>query len=297
VIFMDFFITSLLGLTVTALVIGIVYTAKRERIAVLGRLGELNRQEEKPKLPADLSRPLKERLQSINQNFISRLTGRIPRNKKMVYEQKLIAAGCPGNMTVETFLVCKYLVLIVFIILGVLLHNLGYFLLFLLLGLFLPDFYLKSEERKRKDLMLKSLPDVLDLLSVSVEAGLSFDAALQKVVDKTSGPLTDEFDKTLQELNLGKVRREALRDMAERTGINEVSTFLGSIIQADQLGVSITNVLRLQSRQVRNNRRMMAEELAQKAPIKILLPLLLFIFPTILIVLLGPAVIQLMDTL
>lgn len=294
---MEFLITGMLGITVTALVIGTVYTAKRERIAVLERLGELNRQEEKPRLPADLSRPLKLRLQSINQSFLSRLTVRIPRNKKMVYEQKLIAAGRPGNMTVETFLVCKYLVLILFIILGLLLHNLVYFILFLFLGLFLPDFYLKSQERKRKDLMLKSLPDVLDLLSVSVEAGLSFDAALQKVVDKTSGPLTDEFDKTLQELNLGKARREALRDMAERIGIDEVSTFLGSVIQADQLGVSITNVLRLQSRQVRTNRRMMAEELAQKAPVKILLPLLLFIFPTILIVLLGPAVIQLMDTL
>lgn len=294
---MEFIITGLLGLTVTALVIAIVYTVNRKRIAVLERLRELNRQEEKPKLPADLSRPLKERLHSINKGFLSRLTVHIPTNKKTIYEQKLMAAGNPGNMTVETFLAVKYLVLILFIVIGALLHNLAYFMLFLLLGLFLPDFYLKSEERKRKDLMLKSLPDILDLLSVSVEAGLSFDAALQKVVEKTSGPLTLEFEKTLQELNLGKVRRDALRDMAERTNIDEVSTFLGSIIQADQLGVSITNVLRLQSRQVRNNRRMMAEELAQKAPVKILLPLLLFIFPSILIVLLGPAAIQIMDTL
>jgi tight adherence protein C len=141
------------------------------------------------------------------------------------------------------------------------------------------------------------LPDILDLLSVSVEAGLGFDAALQKVVEKTKGPLTMEFEKTLQEINIGKSRREALRDMQARVNADDVTTFLGSIIQADQLGVSITNVLRIQSKQVRENRKMRAEEKAQKAPVKILIPLVLFIFPTIFIVLLGPAAIQLIDTL
>ena len=143
--------------------------------------------------------------------------------------------------------------------------------------------------------MVKSLPDVLDLISVSVEAGLSFDAALQKVVEKTSGPLTQEFEKTLQEINMGKPRREALRDMADRINVNDITVFLSAVIQADQLGVSISNVLSIQSKQVRENRRMRAEEAAQKAPVKILIPLVVFIFPTLLIVLLGPAVLQILD--
>ena len=167
----------------------------------------------------------------------------------------------------------------------------------MIIGLFMPDLFLKSNEKKRKELMVKSLPDVLDLISVSVEAGLGFDAALQKVVEKTSGPLTEEFEQTLNEINMGKPRREALRDMANRIQVDDISTFLGSIIQADQLGVSMTNVLRIQSRQVRENRRMKAEEAAQKAPIKILIPLVVFIFPTLLVVLLGPAILSLKDNL
>jgi tight adherence protein C len=157
--------------------------------------------------------------------------------------------------------------------------------------------FLKSNEKKRKEQMIKSMPDILDLINVSVEAGLGFDAALQKVVDKTEGPLIQEFAHTLNEINIGKPRREALRDMADRIQVDEISTFLGSVIQADQLGVSITNVMKIQSQQVRENRRMRAEEAAQKAPIKILIPLVVFIFPTILVVLLGPALITIMDSL
>ncbi len=109
--------------------------------------------------------------------------------------------------------------------------------------------------------------------------------------------MAQEFEQTLQEINIGKQRREALRDMAQRVNVNDVTVFLGAVIQADQLGVSVTNVLRLQSAQVRANRRMRAEEKAQQAPVKILIPLVLFVFPTIIIVLLGPALISIMETL
>lgn len=145
--------------------------------------------------------------------------------------------------------------------------------------------------------MSKELPDVLDLLTVSVESGLGFDAALQKVVRKTKGPLSNEFNKTLQEIKMGKARRDALRDLANRTGVEDLSTFIGAIIQADQLGVSIGNVLRIQSKQMRQIRKQRIEEKAMKAPIKMLLPMVFFIFPTLFLVLLGPAAIQLIESL
>jgi tight adherence protein C len=129
-----------------------------------------------------------------------------------------------------------------------------------------------------------------------VEAGLGFDAALQKVVEKIRGPLSDEFQQALNEIKLGKPRREALKDLAARVEVDDVSTFISSLIQADQLGVSIANVLRVQAEQVRGKRRQRAEEKAQKAPIKILIPLVFFIFPAIFVILLGPALIQLVNT-
>lgn len=160
------------------------------------------------------------------------------------------------------------------------------------LGWFLPDFYINKKGLARKQEIEKSLPDVLDLLTVSVEAGLGFDGALMKVVEKTRGVLSEEFMIMLQEIKMGKPRIEALRDMSKRADVDDLSTFTGSVILADQLGISIGNILRLQSEQIRQKRRQRAEEMAMKAPVKILIPMVLFIFPAIFVVLLGPAVIQ-----
>jgi tight adherence protein C len=135
----------------------------------------------------------------------------------------------------------------------------------------------------------------LDLLTVSVEAGLGFDQALLKIVEKTKGPLTEECIRVLHEIRIGKARRDALREMGKRTGVEDLQTFVAAIIQADQLGVSIGNVLRIQSRQLRQKRRQKAEEKAQKAPVKMLIPMILFIFPSLFILLLGPGVLQLID--
>lgn len=163
------------------------------------------------------------------------------------------------------------------------------------LGWYYPLVYVKQKATKRQKEMTKSLPDVLDLLTVSVEAGLGFDAGMAKVVEKTKGPLAEEFSKTLQEVRLGKGRRDALRDMGRRTSNPDVVGFVSAIVQADQLGVSIGNVLRIQSEDLRQRRRTRAEEQAMKAPIKILFPLVLFIFPSIFVIILGPAVINLID--
>ena len=135
------------------------------------------------------------------------------------------------------------------------------------------------------------IPDTLDLLTISVRAGLGFDAALGRVVDKLKGPLSDEFRRALAEVRVGKARRDALRDIVPRTEVTPLTNFIGAIIQAEQLGVSISKVLQVQSEQLRIERRQRAEEQAAKAPIKMLFPLVGCIFPSLFIVILGPAII------
>ena len=164
------------------------------------------------------------------------------------------------------------------------------------LGWLVPEMMMQSKRKEREKQIRKSLPDVLDLLTVSVEAGLGFDAALAKVVERKKGPLADEFALLLQEIRMGKSRRDALREVSERVKIDDITSFIASVIQADQLGVSIANILRIQSAQVRTKRRQQAEEAGMKAPIKMLFPLIFFIFPTLFVVLLGPAIIQVATT-
>ena len=160
------------------------------------------------------------------------------------------------------------------------------------LGYFMPVMSLGGKISKRQKEILKSLPDALDLLTICVEAGLGFDAAMAKVAEKWDNELCLAFSRVIQELQLGKLRREALRDMADRMEVRDVSTFIAAIIQADQLGVSIARVLRIQSEQMRMRRRQRAEELASMAGIKMLPCIVFLIFPAIFIILLGPAVIQ-----
>ena len=161
----------------------------------------------------------------------------------------------------------------------------------------LPDFWLSRKGEQRKVAMRRYLAEVMDLLCVSVEAGLGFDGAVQKVAEKFREPVSGEFKSYLIEVRLGKSRSEALRNLARRTGLPEMQTFVAAIVQADQLGVSIATVLRTQSDALRTKRRQQAEERAMKAPIKMLIPLVFFIFPTLFLVLLGPAAIHFMTTL
>ena len=150
---------------------------------------------------------------------------------------------------------------------------------------------------KRQKAILLMIPDALDLLTISVRAGLGFDGALGKVVEKLKGPLTEEFRRALAEIRVGKARRDALRDIVPRTEVPALTNFIGAIIQAEQLGVSISKVLQVQSEQLRIERRQRAEEMAAKAPIKMLFPLVGCIFPSLFIVILGPAIILIMINL
>ena len=160
----------------------------------------------------------------------------------------------------------------------------------------LPTLWLSSRIGKRQTEIVKALPDALDLLTISVEAGLGFDAAMSKVAEKWENELSLAFSRVIQEIQMGKLRREALRDMADRMEVTDVSSFVAAIIQADQLGVSIAKVLRIQSEQMRIRRRQRAEEKAHQAPVKMLFPMAFLIFPALFIVLLGPAVLVVMKS-
>src|SRR5919199_243331 len=162
------------------------------------------------------------------------------------------------------------------------------------LGFFLPDFLVGQRARKRRDAIGTALPDALDLLAVSVEAGLGFDGAVTKITEHMAGPLVDEFAFTLGEVRMGEARQDALKKMAGRVASPELASFIRSIIQADQLGISLGRILRVQAADSRHKRQMAAEEKAMKAPVKMLFPTVALIFPSMFIVILGPALLNLL---
>lgn len=164
-------------------------------------------------------------------------------------------------------------------------------------GFYLPHLMLTSRITRRQTEVRKAMPDALDLLTICVEAGLGFDAAMSKVSDKWENELSLAFARTIREVQLGKVRRDALKDMADRMGLPEMTSFVAAIIQSEQLGVSMAKVLRIQSDQMRVKRRQFAEEQAHKAPVKMIIPMALLIFPSIMIIILTPAALQIMATL
>jgi tight adherence protein C len=164
------------------------------------------------------------------------------------------------------------------------------------LGFFLPELWLRGRINKRQSEIRKAMPDALDLLTICVEAGLGFDAAMAKVYEKWNNPLAEGFGRVIREIQLGKLRRDSLKDMADRMGVPEMTSFTAAVIQSEQLGVSMAKVLRIQADQMRVKRRQHAEEQAHKAPVKMLIPMAILIFPSICIVLLTPAFLMLMSS-
>lgn len=219
-------------------------------------------------------------------------------------QHRLDVAGNPRGWTVEKVLACKGLGLVGLGAVGVLaalggVGGLSGPLPLVLLGaggaaagFLLPDLLVYNAGLKRQQQVRKDLPDALDMLTVSVEAGLGFDAALSQVARNTSGPLAGEFFRVLQEMQIGKSRAEAFRGLAGRTTVPELRAFVGALVQADHLGIPVANVLREQAREMRVKRRQRAEERAAKVPVKILFPLVFFIFPAMFVVIIGPGAIQ-----
>ncbi len=276
----------------------------QQRLSQLGSMQARNLEE------LELQAPFVERTLK---PLAARLSGTVSRVTSQSFaertEKRLALAGNPGDMRVSDWLGIKavgavvggLLFFFLFVVVGVLglPPTIGIVMaaVGLMLGYTVPEFWLGGRVRKRQHLILLMVPDSLDLLTISVRAGLGFDAALAKVVEKLKGPLTEEFRRALAEVRVGKARREALRDIVARTEVPALTNFIGAIIQAEQLGVSISKVLQVQSEQLRIERRQRAEEQAAKAPIKMLFPLVGCIFPSLFIVILGPAIILIVKNL
>jgi tight adherence protein C len=218
--------------------------------------------------------------------------------------EKLEMAGNPRGWTVERvmagkvvgFAVALVVSLVVALVLGVgFLVTLAIVVIASLAGYNAPNLYLYQQTYDRADKLQRALPDAIDLLTISVESGLGFDAACAQVARNTEGPLADEFARMLQEMQIGRGRSEALRSLGDRTNLPDLRAFVSAMVQADAFGIPVGQVLRVQSSEIRVKRRQWAEEAAQKVPVKILVPLIFCILPCLFIAVLGPAGIQIMD--
>jgi tight adherence protein C len=249
----------------------------------------------------DLDVPFGERVLKPSVESLARaISSALPASMLADIQKQLVMAGNPMrlNTFVTFWAVCFFsllgLGLIMFFALpsSLFLQKIAFMFLFALLGFLVPRMWLRGKLKSRQKQVLKALPDALDLVTTCVEAGLGLDAALARVAEKSTGPFANELSRMLRDVAMGKMRREALAELAERIGVEELSNFINSIIQAEQLGVGIAQVLRVQSDQMRTRRRQRAEQQAHEAPIKMIFPLVLFIFPAFLVVILGPAMIR-----
>lgn len=234
-------------------------------------------------------------------NFMQSIT---PRERRNELENNLRAANYPYGLGVNGWILLKlffYAVLPVIFLYIIILSSMPIFtksllaIVFIIISFMFPNAMLKGRIATRRKRLVRQLPDILDLLTVSVEAGLSFDSAMGKVTEKAKGELVSEFEVVLNEIQLGKTRRDALREMSKRCNVAEINAFIFSVVQGEKMGVSIAKILRIQAAQARDKRKQRAREQAMKAPVKMLIPLVLFIFPAIFVVILGPAVIQIFE--
>ena len=276
-----------------------VTTPARERRTSVRRAAQYG--DFKPAL-GNAQRPFRERVLAPLGERLAKWTLKLhPKTTVEGVSTRLLAAGLGRTISPTAFLAFKSGLALVGIFLGVLfggaLASAGGVLFcsvaFAGLGFIAPDFFVSAKARSRKDSIRAELPDALDLMAVSVEAGMGFDGAISKLTEHMHGPLADEFALTLSEIRIGEGRSDALKKLASRTDTPELNSFVRSIIQADQLGISLGRILRVQATDSRLKRQAAAEEKAMKAPIKMLFPTVLFIFPAMFLVILGPAMLNL----
>jgi tight adherence protein C len=281
------------------------YRRANQDIVIEERLSQYGHREITSLTDLELEQPFQDRVVFPVLRRLSRIGRRFtPRTALDNLRQELIEAGSPSGIgppeylgiRVATAISLTGITLLMFVLSGAnLVLGFGLGAGILLIGYMLPGYWLKSRISARKKSVQMSLPDAIDLLTISVESGLGFDPALTRVIEKWDNELTREFGRMLSEIRMGKSRREAMREMAQRVNVDDLNVFISSMIQADQLGVSISQVLRVQSQQMRMRRRQRAEEQAHKAPVKMLFPMVFLIFPALYIVLLGPAIPRLLD--
>ena len=256
----------------------------------------------------ELSQPFSERVIIPVINRIGEFSARFtPQKAIQDTARKMELAGNPWPIDAATFLAIRFILAVIFggLVAALVLtspsssptDSIMYIGGALFGGFYFPHLILTRKITRRQKEIRNAMPDALDLLTICVEAGLGFDAAMSKVSEKWTTQLSLAFARVIREIQLGKTRREALKDMSDRLGIPELTSFVAAIIQSEQLGVSMAKVLRIQSDQMRVKRRQRAEEEAHKAPIKMIIPLALLVFPSIMIIILTPAVIQIMGSL
>jgi tight adherence protein C len=273
------------------------------------RLEELTSKGEEVNLEKiEMSQPFSERVLFPIARSLGKLATRFtPQNYLNSIERKLELAGTSSRLDPTVFLALQFvgvlafggIVLLFFTLLKVNTSSGIKVLLVIVasvLGFVYPQLYLSQRIKKRQKNVRRAMPDALDLLTICVEAGLGFDAAIQKVAEKWTSDLSLAFARVIQEIQLGKIRRDALRDMASRIGLAEMTSFVAAVIQSELLGVSLSKVLHIQADQMRVKRRQRAEEEARKAPIKMLIPMALLIFPALIIVLITPAALKLLHS-
>jgi tight adherence protein C len=302
---------GILIIIVLLVIAGLVYVGMRDnpnRDPLQERLAQFGERELPDSLEEiELSLPFKDRVLLPVLRRIAGIMTRFTPEKQLEETRKQIElAGMAGSMEPATFFAMRIgatiglglLAFMVFFVLSpkrdpnALLYTVGG----AALGYFFPVLWLKGKISRRQDGIVKNLPDALDLLTICVEAGLGFDQAMGKVYEKWDNDLAIGFGRVLREIQLGKSRREAMRDMSERMDVPDVTAFVAAVIQADQLGVSMTKILRVQADQMRVKRRQRAQEKAHQAPVKMMIPMVLLIFPSLWIVLLGPAVVFLLES-
>jgi tight adherence protein C len=254
----------------------------------------------------ELSQPITERIVMPLARKLGEIALRLtPQNALQNTQRKIELAGNPKGLDPTIFWAMRFITGVLVGVLMAFLMSIGLknwtwgtkilvIFGFVILGFYLPELLLTSIIQRRQKGIRRAMPDALDLLTICVEAGLGFDGAMQKVYEKWDNELSLALGRVLREIQLGKLRREALRDMADRMGVAEMTSFVAAVIQSEQLGVSMSKVLRIQSDQMRIKRRQLAEEEAHKAPIKMLIPMALLIFPSICIVLMTPALLMLL---
>jgi tight adherence protein C len=301
-------------LFILLIVIGVISVSLRQRAEeeedpLQARLAEYLQSGEVASLEEiELSQPFSERVIFPIIRKIGEISARFtPQKAIQDTARKMELAGNPWPIDAATFLAIRFILGVVFgglitalVMLGEtpnLSDNALYIFGATFGGFFLPHLMLTSKITNRQKEIRKAMPDALDLLTICVEAGLGFDAALSKVSEKWDNQLSLAFARVIREIQLGKPRRDALRDMADRLDITEMTSFVAAIIQSEQLGVSMAKILRIQSDQMRVKRRQRAEEEAHKAPVKMVLPMAFLMFPTIMIIILTPAALQIMISL
>ena len=302
----------IIGVLTTAAILvvtGIRKSKSQESDPLAERLAEYSQRGETVTLEElELAQPFSERVVMPIMRRLGEMSSRF--TPQHVVEQtrvRLELAGNPGRIDASTFMVLHFVSAGVFGGLVFLISlfsqtftlpiKLAIVLGFIILGYFFPDLWIRSKINSRQKAVRRAMPDALDLLTICVEAGLGFDAAMSKVNEKWDNELSMAFGRVIREIQLGKLRRDALRDMSDRLGLAEMTSFVAAIIQSEMLGVSMARVLRIQSDQMRLKRRQHAEEEAHKAPIKMIFPMGLFIFPALMIVLLTPAGLRLYGSL